>query len=95
MIADAVDRLRGKLWWSNVAVGVLAPDFTMLEARKVYSAIAGTAYTDGSTFARDLRSTGLIEATGQTRPSPRGPEAATFRFRSRELSWGAGRRKRA
>lgn len=49
---------------------------------------------DPSTFARDLRATGLIEAaTGDQRPT-RGRPAALFSFIHRQPAWGAGRRKR-
>jgi 8-oxo-dGTP diphosphatase len=93
ILETALDRVRGKLWWSNIAVGVLAEPFTMAEARDVYEAIVGTTY-DPSTFARDLRATGLIEsATGQHR-STRGRPASLYTFRDRKPSWGAGRRKR-
>lgn len=93
IVRGAVDRLEGKLWWSNVAVGVLPSDFTMTEARDVYEAIAGSAY-DPATFARDLKATGLIEPTGRQREQGRGRPAALYRFRARRLEWGAGRRKR-
>jgi 8-oxo-dGTP diphosphatase len=93
IVAAALDRLEGKLWWSNVAVGILPGAFTLSEARVVFEAIAGRAYDPG-TFARDLRATGLIEPTGEQRRDGPGRPAATFRFRSHELEWGAGRRKR-
>ena len=93
IVATALDRLEGKLWWSNVAVGILPGAFTLSDARAVFEAIAGRAYDPG-TFARDLRATGLIEPTGEQRRDGPGRPAATFRFRSHELEWGAGRRKR-
>jgi hypothetical protein len=40
-----VERVRGKLWWSNVAVGILPGAFSISDARTVYEAIARTAYT--------------------------------------------------
>jgi 8-oxo-dGTP diphosphatase len=89
----ALERVRGKLWWSNVAVGVLPDAFTLGEARGVYTAIACTEY-DPATFARDLRATGLIEPTGATRQQTGGRPAALYRFARREPTWGAGRRKR-
>lgn len=93
IVEAALERVRGKLWWSNVAVGVLPGAFALSEARAVYEAIAGRRY-DAATFARDLRATGLIEPTGEQRRDGRGRPAATYRFRSHELEWGAGRRKR-
>lgn len=93
ILDTALDRVRGKLWWSNVAVGILSEPFTMAEARDVYEAIAGATY-DASTFARDLRATGLISpATGRHR-STRGRPASLYGFKDRQPSWGAGRRKR-
>jgi len=93
ILAAALDRARGKLWWSNVAVGVLADPFVMSEARVVYEAIAAVRY-DPATFSRDLRATGLVEPTGERRTEGRGRPAQLYRFRSHTAAWGAGRRKR-
>lgn len=93
ILQTALDRVRGKLWWSNIAVGILPEPFTMADARNVYQAIAGADY-DPSTFARDLRATGLIKPTaGEHRPT-RGRPAALFTFADSQPAWGAGRRKR-
>jgi len=93
ILRTALDRLAGKLWWSNVAVGILPGSFTLAEARDVYETIAGAEYDPG-TFGRDLRATGLIEATGEVRREARGRPAAVYRFKQRKHAWGAGRRKR-
>ena len=93
ILAVALERVRGKLWWSNVAVGILPGSFTLADARGVYEAIAATAY-DPATFARDLRATGLIEPTGEERRETGGRPAALYRFARQEPAWGAGRRKR-
>jgi 8-oxo-dGTP diphosphatase len=93
ILETALDRVRGKLWWSNIAVGVLPDGFTMSEAGEVYGAISGRS-TDPATFARDLKATGLIEPTGEQRRGGRGRPAAAYRFRTLAPEWGAGRRKR-
>jgi 8-oxo-dGTP diphosphatase len=93
ILAAALERVRGKLWWSNIAVGILPGAFTLAQAREVYDAIAGTAYDPG-TFARDLRATGLVEPTGEQRRATGGRPAALYTFARREPAWGAGRRKR-
>jgi 8-oxo-dGTP diphosphatase len=93
ILATAIERVRGKLWWSNIAVGILPAEFTLAQAREVYEAIAGTAY-DPSTFARDLRSTGLIIQTDTEPAATGGRPANRYRFVQQQPSWGAGRRKR-
>lgn len=93
IVRAAIDRLEGKLWWSNVAVGILPDAFSMTQARVVYEAIAAVAY-DPATFSRDLKTTGLVEPTGERRSEGPGRPAALYRFVSREQAWGAGRRKR-
>lgn len=93
ILRAAVERVEGKLWWSNVAVGVLPGPFSMSEARRVYEAIAGVRY-DPATFARDLKATGLVEPTGEQRSEGPGRPAALYRFTSRRPVWGAGHRKR-
>jgi 8-oxo-dGTP diphosphatase len=93
ILAAALERVEGKLWWSNVAVGILPGAFTLSQARSVYAAIAGIDY-DPATFARDLKATGLIEPTGEQRAEGPGRPAALFRFVSADPEWGAGRRKR-
>lgn len=93
VLAAAVERLEGKLWWSNITVGILPGPFALSEARRVYEAIALARY-DPATFGRDLKATGLIAATGQQRAAGPGRPAAMYRFASDRPMWGAGRRKR-
>ena len=93
ILRAAVERLEGKLWWSNITVGILPGSFALSDARRVYEAIASTRY-DPATFARDLKATGLIEATGEQRADGPGRPAALYRFTSSQPVWGAGRRKR-
>jgi 8-oxo-dGTP diphosphatase len=93
VLAAAVERLEGKLWWSNVTVGMLPGPFTLSDARRVYEAIAQARY-DPATFGRDLKATGLIAPTGEQRASGPGRPAAMYRFTSNRPAWGAGRRKR-
>lgn len=93
ILRTARDRIRGKLWWSNIVVGILPGPFTMAQAREVYQAIAEAEY-DPSTFARDLRATGLVKPAGHDRQPTGGRPAAVYAFTSRQPAWGAGRRKR-
>jgi 8-oxo-dGTP diphosphatase len=87
IVADGLERLRGKLWYSNVAVGLLPRFFTIAEARAVYEQIAGVAY-DAGNFSRDLRASGLVVDTGRVADDGRsGRPAGLYRFVSREPAW--------
>jgi 8-oxo-dGTP diphosphatase len=87
IVADALERVRGKLWYSNVAVGLLPAEFTIAQAREVYEQIAGIAYDPGN-FSRDLRASGLIVESGRVaQRSGVGRPARLFRFVSAEPTW--------
>jgi 8-oxo-dGTP diphosphatase len=87
MVADGVERLQGKLWYSNIAMGLLPPVFTVREAVVVYSAISGRGYEHLSNFARDLLYTGLVRRTGERRVDGPGRPAELFEFVSRQPAW--------
>jgi 8-oxo-dGTP diphosphatase len=87
IVADALERARGKLWYSNIAVGLLPPEFTIAQARDVYEEIAGIAYDPGN-FSRDLRASGLVVESGSVAQRPgAGRPARLFRFVSSEPTW--------
>ena len=87
MVEDALERLRGKLWYSNVAVGLLPSQFSLAQARRVYETLAGVEY-DPANFSRDLRASGLIADTGRVSAHEgAGRPARLFRFVSREPAW--------
>jgi 8-oxo-dGTP diphosphatase len=87
MVDEGLERIRGKLWYSNIAVGLLPPEFTIAQARAVYEQVSGVTYDPGN-FSRDLRASGLIAETGGTAAGERaGRPAGLFRFVSREPAW--------
>lgn len=86
MIQEGIERLKGKLWFSNIAVGLLPEEFTLFQAQKVYQAIAQVDY-DKANFRRDLKASKFIKPTGNQVVEGRGRPAATYRFVSRELNW--------
>ena len=90
IIADANERLTGKLWYSNIAMGLLPEEFTLGEARTVYQAITGYSY-DPANFARDIKASGLVKATGKKKSGSRGRPGSTFRFCSQEPEWAPSR----
>jgi 8-oxo-dGTP diphosphatase len=90
VIGDGVDRLRGKVWWSNIAVGLLPETFTMPQARRVFEAISGVAY-EPSNFRRGLEQSGLVRATGELAKHGRGRPAALYEFVDRQPAWSTRR----
>lgn len=90
MVRDGVERLRGKLWWSNIAVGLLPERFTMPQARAVFQAISGVAY-EPSNFRRELEQSGLVRATGDVARSGPGRPAALYEFVERRPAWSLRR----
>jgi 8-oxo-dGTP diphosphatase len=90
IIGDAVERLRGKLWWSNVSVGLLPEQFTMPQARRVFEAISGVRY-EPSNFRRELERSGLVRPTGLLAKGGPGRPAALYEFVSRQPAWSLRR----
>lgn len=96
ILEAALDMARGRLWLSNLAVGLLPEEFTLAEARAVFDAIGGRAH-DQRNFGRDLKVTGLVEPSGGVRSGGAGRPATLWRFRDRHPTWGRayGRRTAA
>ena len=90
IVRDGVERLRGKLWWSNIAVGLLPERFTMPQARRVFEAISGIAY-EPSNFRRELELSGLVRATGEVVKGGKGRPAALYEFVERQPAWSLRR----
>jgi 8-oxo-dGTP diphosphatase len=90
IIADGVERLRGKLWYSNIAVGLLPARFTMTQARLLYEAISGVRY-EASNFRRELERTRLVRDTGEVVKGVPGRPAALYEFAERTPQWSARR----
>lgn len=90
IVADAVERLRGKLWWSNIAMGLLPERFTMRQAREVFESISGAAH-EPSNFRRELEQSGLVRSTGTTVRSGPGRPAALYEFVERRPAWSLRR----
>ena len=80
------DRLRGKLSYSNAGFALAPPTFTLAELREVYAAALGHEVS-ATNLQRVLIRRGVLEPTGERRPSGRsgGRPAEVFRFRSADL----------
>jgi 8-oxo-dGTP diphosphatase len=83
ILQSALDRLRGKLSYSNVAYGLLPDTFTLSELQAVYEAVLGREL-DKRNFRKKVLSLGVLaEAEGQRRGAHR--PAQLYRFRDAAL----------
>lgn len=80
ILSEAIQRVRSKLSYSNIAFGLLADEFTMSELQEVYEAVLGTTL-DKRNFRKKLRALSLLEETGDFRRGSHRP-AALHRFTS-------------
>jgi 8-oxo-dGTP diphosphatase len=90
IIQDGIDRLRGKLWYSNVAVALLPRRFTLAEARQLYEAISGVRY-DVPNFRRALEQSEMIRPTEEVRQGTAGRPARLYEFVDQRPGWSARR----
>jgi 8-oxo-dGTP diphosphatase len=78
ILTSAIERLRGKLSYSNVAYGLLPEEFTLSDLQSVYEAVLNRA-VDKRNFRKKVLSLGMLEeAKGQRRGSHR--PAQLYRF---------------
>lgn len=83
VIEQAVERVRAKLDYTNIAYGLLPERFTLRELQAAYEAILA-ARLDRRNFRKRMLSTALIEATEDVRREGAHRPARLYRFTSRE-----------
>jgi 8-oxo-dGTP diphosphatase len=83
VIDQAVRRVGAKLDYTNIAYGLLPDHFTFRQLHQTYEAILGKPL-DRRNFRKRMLSTGLIEATSETRREGAHRPATLYRFVSRE-----------
>jgi 8-oxo-dGTP diphosphatase len=71
-------RLTDKAWFIQVAGALLPETFTLSEAQRLYEALRREA-VDESNFRRDMRATGCLKATGESRSEGPGRPAQLYR----------------
>ncbi len=83
IVEDALWRLRYRLadkaWFIQVAGALLPGEFTLAQAQRLYEALRREA-VDESNFRRDMRATGCLDATGQSRSEGPGRPAKLYRL---------------
>ncbi len=77
----AVERLRAKLAYTNLAYALLPPTFTLAELQEVYEAVLGRRL-DRRNFRKRILALGLLTPLGEARRGPHRP-ARLYRFTER------------
>lgn len=83
IVRTAMERLRGKLSYSNVAYGLLPDTFTLSELQAVYEAVLGHPL-DKRNFRKKVLSLDVLAETAGQRRGPHRP-AQLYRFRDAAL----------
>jgi ADP-ribose pyrophosphatase YjhB (NUDIX family) len=86
IVLAARERLRAKLSYTNIGFALAPERFAISELREIYTAALGYPVS-AVNLRRVLERRGVLEATGERRPSGPGGgrPAAVYRFRSRRL----------
>jgi 8-oxo-dGTP diphosphatase len=82
VVAYALERLRAKLDYSNVAYSLLPHEFTLSQLQRTYEAILARPL-DKRNFRKRVLSLGIIEPTGRTAGEGRHRPAQLYTFRER------------
>ena len=82
VIGYAVQRLRAKLDYSNVAYSLLPEEFTLSQLQATYEAIHGRSL-DKRNFRKRVITLALVEPTGRRAGTGRHRPAQLYRFRER------------
>ena len=79
IIDYALERLRSKIEYSDVATRLLGPTFTLRQLHGVYEAIIG-AHIDLANFRRKMLASGALEDTGRKTAEGRQRPATVYRY---------------
>ncbi|NND65751.1 MAG: NUDIX hydrolase [Gammaproteobacteria bacterium] len=83
MIEVAIERLQGRLIYTNIIKNLLPKQFTLPELQRAYEMILDQSF-DKRNFRKKFLSTGLIRDTGKTRKTSHRP-ARLYQFLKKEL----------
>jgi 8-oxo-dGTP diphosphatase len=84
IVRIAVERLKSKLEYSNVAFGLLPNQFRLTELQKVYEVILDRKL-DKRNFRKRIASLNLVEPTGKLDSSGAHRPAQLYQFKEREI----------
>jgi 8-oxo-dGTP diphosphatase len=86
ILASALERLRSRLEYTNIAWSLLPKEFPLSSLQEVYESILGNAL-DKRNFRKKLLALGVIEPTGKTTSGGAHRPAELHRFRKRSLEY--------
>jgi 8-oxo-dGTP diphosphatase len=86
IVQMAIERLKSKLEYSNVAFGLLPSQFRLTQLQKVYEIILGREL-DKRNFRKRIISLNLVEPTGKVDSSGAHRPAQLYRFKEREIAF--------
>ena len=81
IVAVAVERLRARITYSNIAHALLPKAFTLTELQTLYEILLGRSL-DKRNFRRKVLSLGLLRETGETAKEGAHRPAALYRFQT-------------
>ena len=84
VIAQAVERVRAKLDYTNIAYGLLPERFTLRELQATYEAILGGEHLDRRNFRKRMLGNAVIEPTDEVRREGAHRPARLYSFTTRE-----------
>lgn len=84
MIHVAVERLQGKLGYTNIICNLMPKGFPLRDLKKAYEIILNKELDKGN-FRRKIMSLDIIEDSGEKTLSPSGPRASLFQFKEKTL----------
>ncbi|WEV69834.1 NUDIX hydrolase [Bifidobacterium sp. ESL0775] len=88
IVRYALDRLRSKMSYPDVASKLVGPRFTLRRLHDVYEAIAGRTFDLGN-FRRKMLASGQLEETGEKLVEGRHRPAAVYRYTSEVMTAGS------
>lgn len=84
IIDYGIERLRAKIGYSNIAMGLLGEEFTLTDLQKKHEVILGIPL-DKRNFRKKILSTGVVVPTGKLSDGGAHRPAAFYRFKSKKL----------
>jgi len=84
IVKIAIERLKSKIRYTNIAYGILPRSFRLTEMQNVYETILGKKL-DKRNFRKKIFESGLIEETGKKESEGAYRPAMLYRFKNREV----------